>query len=85
MVRIRLRRMGAKRQPAYRLIVADARAPRDGAFIEEIGYYQPKKAIPAIHVNVERAREWLGKGAQPSQTARDVMRKAGVFEVGAEA
>lgn len=84
MVRIRLRRMGAKRQPAYRLIVADARAPRDGAFIEEIGYYQPKKAEPAIRVNVERAREWLGRGAQPSQTARDVMRKAGVFEGGAQ-
>lgn len=84
MVRIRLRRVGAKRQAAYRVVVADARAPRDGAFIEEIGYYQPKKAEPAIHVNVERAREWLGRGAQPSQTARDVLRKAGVFEVAAQ-
>lgn len=85
MVRIRLRRVGAKRQAAYRVVVADARAPRDGAFIEEIGYYQPKKAEPAIHVDVERAREWLGRGAQPSQTARDVLRKAGVFEGAAEA
>jgi len=85
MVRIRLRRIGAKRQPAYRLVVADARAPRDGAFIEEIGYYLPQRAEPAIHVDVDRARTWLGKGAQPSQTARDLLRKAGVFEGGAQA
>ncbi|MCL6595327.1 MAG: 30S ribosomal protein S16 [Firmicutes bacterium] len=80
MVRIRLKRVGAKRQPAYRVVVADARAPRDGAFIEEIGYYHPRSDAQPVRVDVDRARLWLGRGAQPSRTARDVLRKAGVFE-----
>jgi len=85
MVRIRLRRTGAKKQPSYRIVVADARSPRDGRFIEEIGYYRPRAAEDAVHVDAERARHWLSNGAQPSQTVRDLLRKAGVLETDAKA
>lgn len=80
MVRIRLRRTGAKKQPSYRIVVADARAPRDGDFIEEIGYYLPRTAEAVVHVNEERAKYWLGTGAQPSDTVRHLLRRAGVLE-----
>ena len=78
-VKIRLRRMGAKKNPFYRIVVADSRAPRDGAFIEEIGYYDPKKQPAVLQVEAERASYWLRNGAQPSQTVRDILRKAGVL------
>ena len=79
-VRIRLRRIGKKKQPQYRLIVADSRAPRDGRFIETIGRYNPRVEPPLIEVNAERAQHWLGVGAQPSDTARALLRKSGVLE-----
>ncbi len=79
-VRIRLRRIGKKKQPQYRLIVADSRAPRDGRFIETIGQYNPRVEPPLIEVNAERARYWLQVGAQPSDTARTLLRKSGVLE-----
>jgi len=77
--RIRLRRMGAKKNPFYRLVVADSRYPRDGRFIEEIGYYDPTKNPSVIQVNEERALHWLKVGAQPSETAKSVLNKAGVI------
>jgi small subunit ribosomal protein S16 len=77
-VKIRLRRMGAKKNPFYRIVVAESRSPRDGAFIEEIGYYDPKKQPAVVEVEAERASYWLRNGAQPSQTVRDILRKAGV-------
>ncbi len=77
--RIRLRRMGAKKAPFYRLVVADSRSPRDGRFIEEIGYYDPTKNPTVIHVNEERALYWLKTGAQPSETAKSILNKAGVL------
>lgn len=77
--RIRLRRMGAKKAPFYRLIVADSRTPRDGRFIEEIGYYDPTKEPTVIKVNEERALYWLKTGAQPSETAKSILNKAGVI------
>jgi len=79
-VRIRLRRIGKKKQPQYRLIVADSRAPRDGRFIETIGHYNPRVEPPLIRVNEERALHWLGNGAQPSDTARSILEKAGVLQ-----
>lgn len=69
MLRIRLRRVGKKKQPQYRLVVADSRAPRDGAFIETIGTYNPLTNPAAVEINEERAREWLAKGAVPSDRA----------------
>ncbi|HIE12220.1 MAG TPA: 30S ribosomal protein S16 [Desulfotomaculum sp.] len=78
-VRIRLKRMGAKRQPRYRIVVADARAPRDGRFIEEIGYYNPLADPAEVRVNMERAKEWLAKGAKPTNTVRVLFRRTGIF------
>ncbi|MFY9174137.1 MAG: 30S ribosomal protein S16 [Peptococcia bacterium] len=77
--RIRLRRMGAKKNPFYRLVVADSRSPRDGRFIEEIGYYDPTKEPVVLEVNEERALYWLKTGAQPSETAKSLLNKAGVM------
>jgi len=79
-VRIRLRRIGAKKKPFYRIVVADSRAARGGKFIEQIGYYDPTTAPPTMKVDEEKARIWLGRGAQPTDTARSLLRKAGVFE-----
>ena len=70
MVKIRLRRMGAKKQPTYRFVVADSKAPRDGAFIEILGHYNPRTEPKTLEVNAEKAKEWLGKGAQPTETVR---------------
>ncbi|WP_028307367.1 30S ribosomal protein S16 [Desulfitibacter alkalitolerans] len=76
--RIRLRRMGSKKAPFYRLVVADSRSPRDGRFIEEVGYYNPIKED--LNINEERAVKWLKDGAQPSETVRALFRKAGVIQ-----
>ena len=80
MVRIRLRRTGAKNNPAYRIVVADQRAPRDGAFIETIGHYLPTRQPHVVEINEEKAREWLGKGAQPSDTAAGLLRQKGILD-----
>ncbi|MDI3280531.1 MAG: 30S ribosomal protein S16 [Bacillota bacterium] len=79
-VRIRLRRMGAKKQPFYRLVVADSRSPRDGRFIETIGHYNPLSEPSELKVDAEKALEWLMKGAQPSDTARALLKRAGVWD-----
>ncbi len=78
-VKIRLTRMGAKKRPFYRLIVADSRAPRDGRFIEIIGYYDPLAEPAKVVVDVDKANDWLQKGAQPSETAKKVLKNAGVI------
>lgn len=78
-VRIRLKRMGAKKAPFYRIVVADARSPRDGKFIEEIGYYNPIAEPIELKINEESANKWLNDGAQPSDTVRDLLKKAGVI------
>ncbi|MBI2846795.1 MAG: 30S ribosomal protein S16 [Chloroflexi bacterium] len=80
MVKIRLRRVGAKDNPSYRLVVADSRAPRNGAFIENIGHYNPQTDPPSITVNEERAIYWLRKGAQPSETAAKLLGRLSVLE-----
>ena len=78
MVKIRLRRMGAKKAPFYRIVVADSRYPRDGRFIEEIGTYDPKANPAELKVNVERAQAWIKTGAQPTETVKSLLKKAGV-------
>ena len=80
MVKIRLRRMGAKKAPFYRIIVADSRAPRDGAFIEELGYYNPLVDPAEIKVDNERAQYWLKNGAQPTDTVRGLLKKSGALQ-----
>ena len=75
-VRIRLRRVGTKNVPAYRIVVADGRSPRDGRFIENIGTYDPRKATDNFRVDLERAKHWIGKGAQASDTVRSILKKA---------
>ncbi|MBV8725313.1 MAG: 30S ribosomal protein S16 [Candidatus Eremiobacteraeota bacterium] len=82
MVRIRLRRMGAKKQPTYRFVVADARAPRDGRFIEILGHYNPRTEPRTVVVDETKAREWLAKGAQPSDTVRRLFAEKGLVERG---
>lgn len=77
--RIRLKRFGKKKQPHYRIVVADARAPRDGKTIDEIGYYNPKPDPPIIEVDEAKALVWLQRGAQPSDTARSLLSKRGVL------
>ena len=81
MVKIRLRRMGRKNQPFYRLVVADARSPRDGRFIEIIGHYNPRQSEGGLTVDAARADYWLGVGAQPTDTARALLRRAGVLKM----
>ena len=79
MVKIRLRRMGAKKAPYYRIVVADSRSPRDGRCIEEIGTYNPLNEQAAITVDVEKAQTWIQNGAQPTDTVRGLLKKAGVM------
>lgn len=79
-VKIRLRRMGAKKAPFYRVVVADSRSPRDGKFIEEIGYYNPITEPAEIKIDAEKAKKWLGTGAQPSDTVRSLLKKSGIIE-----
>lgn len=76
--KIRLKRMGAKKKPFYRVVVADSRAPRDGRFIEEIGTYNPNVNPAEVRIDVEKAEKWLKVGAQPSDTVRSLLKKAGV-------
>lgn len=78
-VKIRLKRMGAKRDPFYRIVVADARSPRDGRFVEELGYYNPTKDPAIINIDEEKAVDWLNKGAQPTDTVKNLFSKAGVM------
>ena len=82
MVKIRLRRMGAKKQPTYRFVVADSRSPRDGKFIEILGHYNPRTEPKTLEVNEEKAKEWLAKGAQPSDTVRRLFAEKGIMERG---
>ena len=79
-VKIRLRRMGAKRNPFYRIVVADSRYPRDGRFIEEIGYYDPMKNPPEIKLDNDKAAQWLKNGAQPTDTVKNILKKNGVIK-----
>lgn len=79
-VRIRLKRLGAKKRPFYRLVVADSRFPADGRFIETLGEYNPIAEPAELRVDKEKAIEWLKKGAQPSDTARRLLRKAGIMQ-----
>ena len=85
MVKIRLRRMGAKKNPYYRIVVADSHFPRDGRFIEEIGTYDPTRNPSAIKVDVERAKYWIANGAQPTDTVRAILKKAETAGAKAEA
>ena len=76
MVKIRLKRMGMKKEPFYRIVVADSRTPRDGRFIEEIGYYNPVSDPVELKIDEERAKYWLSVGAQPTETTRSLLNKA---------
>ena len=78
-VRIRLKRLGAKKAPFYRIVVADSRTPRNGKSIAEIGYYDPTKEPVELKVNADEAKKWLETGAQPSDTAKALLKKAGVI------
>ena len=80
MVKIRLRRMGAKKAPFYRVVVADSRYPRDGRFIEEIGTYNPMREPAEININAEKAQTWLKNGAQPTDTVKILLKKSGITE-----
>ena len=79
MVKIRLRRMGAKKAPFYRVVVADSRFARDGRFIEEIGYYDQTKEPSVVKIDAEKAKQWLDNGAQPTDTVREILKKAAVL------
>lgn len=79
MVRIRLRRTGAKNNPAYRIVVADQKAPRDGAFIDTLGHYLPTRQPHVVEIDAEKARHWLSKGAQPSDTALSLLKQKGIL------
>ncbi len=80
MLRIRLRRVGAKKKPSYRLVVADVRAPRDGAFVETIGHFDPMTDPETIVIQEERALHWLSQGAKPSDTTARLLGKAGILD-----
>ncbi len=79
-VKIRLKRMGMKKKPFYRIVVADCRSPRDGRFVEEIGYYDPMKKPAEIKVDNEKAVTWMKNGAQPTETVRVLLKKSGAIE-----
>jgi small subunit ribosomal protein S16 len=80
MVKIRLRRIGAKKAPAYRIVVADSRFSRDGRFIEEIGYYNPMREPAEITIDSEKPKKWLADGAQPTETVRSILKKNGILD-----
>ena len=80
MVKIRLRRMGAKKAPFYRIVVADSRYPRDGRFIEEVGYYDPTKEPSVIKIDEEKAKTWLANGAQPTDTVKALQKIQGIVK-----
>ena len=79
-VKLRLKRMGAKKQPIYRVVVADSRYPRDGRFIEEIGFYNPLTDPATINIDGEKAKKWIANGAQPTETVKSILKKSGVIE-----
>ena len=79
-VKIRLRRMGAKKNPFYRIVVADSRYPRDGRFIEEIGTYDPLKTPADVKIDADKAKQWTANGAQPTDTVKDILKKSGVID-----
>ena len=79
MVKIRLKRMGAKKRPFYRIVVADSRVARDGKTIEEIGYYDPTQEPSLIKIDADAAKKWLGNGAQPTDTVRTILKRSGVI------
>ena len=79
MVKIRLRRIGAKKAPFYRVVVADSRFARDGRFIEEIGYYDPTKNPSVVSIDADKSKQWLSNGAQPTDTVRELLKKASVL------
>ena len=79
-VKIRLRRMGAKKAPFYRIIVADSRSPRDGRFIEEVGYYNPMTTPVELKVDAEKVEKWLQSGAQPTETVKSLLVKSGIIK-----
>jgi small subunit ribosomal protein S16 len=76
--------MGAKKRPSYRIVAADSRSPRDGAFIESVGFYDPITDPATINVNLARARHWINHGAQPTDTVRSILKRAGVYAEAAE-
>ena len=78
MVKIRLRRMGKKKSPFYRIVVADSRYPRDGRFIDEVGYYDPMKEPVDIKIDAEKVSKWLADGAQPTETVKSLLNKSGI-------
>jgi small subunit ribosomal protein S16 len=80
LVKIRLRRMGAKKRPFYRLVVADSRSPRDGRFIEQLGYYDPLTDPATVKIDEDKVQRWLSQGAQPSEAARSLLQREGVLE-----
>ena len=80
MVKIRLRRMGAKKAPFYRIVVADSRYPRDGRFIEELGYYDPMTEPATVKVDGDKVKEWMANGAQPTDTVKSLLKKNGVLD-----
>ena len=77
-VKIRLKRMGSKKAPFYRVVVADSRYPRDGRFIEEVGTYNPLKSPAEINLDAEKVQKWIGNGAQPTDTVKALIKKAGI-------
>ncbi len=79
-VKIRLRRMGAKKAPFYRIIVADSRSPRDGRFIEEVGYYNPMTEPVTVKIETEKVQKWLDNGAQPTETVKSLLTKNGIIK-----
>ena len=79
-VKIRLRRMGAKKAPFYRVVVADSRYPRDGRFIEEVGYYNPMTNPAEIKIDVDAAKKWIANGSQPTETAKSLLKKTGAID-----
>ena len=79
MIKLRLRRMGAKKRPSYRIVVADSKSPRDGRFIETVGFYDPITQPATVRIDDERARHWLGVGAQPTDTVRHLFVRAGLL------
>ena len=79
-VKIRLRRMGAKKAPFYRIVVADSRYPRDGRFIEEIGYYNPMTEPSTVKVDADKAKQWIANGAQPTDTGKALRKKSGALD-----
>lgn len=80
MVKIRLKRMGAKKNPFYRVVVADIRSPRDGRFIEEIGYYNPISEPKTIKIDADKAKAWMDKGAKPTETVARLLKQSGIIQ-----